>query len=245
MDTSTPAIIQARFGSTRLPGKALLPLGSLTALERVVKGAQAFSDRVVLATSTSAEDNLLEDAARALGIVCVRGPLDDVHERFRVALRHDVCSGSEWFFRVTGDCPLLSPTLARLLLSERAAELDYAYFADDELPRGLAPELVRTSAFLSQKDLSPDECEHVTLALYGRSDAARIKKLDVPDPFRHPRLRLTLDYPEDALLFRNLFALGDMMSAEQAIQILLARPELARLNRHHKTLDPLNPAVPL
>lgn len=243
MDDKTPAIIQARLGSTRLPGKALLRLGSRTALERVVTLSKAFSAQVILATSTSPEDDPLRAAARDLEIPCVRGPLEDVHARYRLALALEECAGSEWFFRVTGDCPLLSPTLARLLLAARSAEVDYAYFADDELPRGLAPELVRTSAFLSSEDLSSEEREHVTLALYGRGDSARVRRLEVPSSFQHPELRLTLDYPEDALLLERLFVVDDSISAEGAIEMLLRRPELAALNRHQRTQIPLTQGV--
>lgn len=235
----TPAIIQARFSSTRLPGKALLRLGSRTALERVVTLSRTFSSLVILATSTSSSDDPLVEAAEGLGILCVRGALDDVHARFRLALAHPECAGAEWFFRITGDCPLLSPALARHLLFERSEEIDYVYFADEELPRGLAPELVRTKAFLSQEELSPEEREHVTLALYGRSDRIRVRKLDVPAPFQHPELRLTLDYPEDAALFERLFAIDDKMSSEGAIFTLLERPDLSALNERRMTHNPI------
>lgn len=238
-EDSVPAIIQARFGSTRLRGKALRKLGSKVALERVITAARRWTSRVIVATSTEAEDDPLVALARECGALCVRGPLDDVHGRYRAALAHPECEGARWFFRVTGDCPLLSETLARRLLEARSDRHDYLYFADDELPRGLAPELVRVHAFLEHGELSPAEREHVTLALYGRGDGARAHKLEVPPVFRHPALRLTLDYPEDAQLFERLFALDDDMSSEAAIATLLARPDLAQINSHAKTTVPV------
>jgi spore coat polysaccharide biosynthesis protein SpsF len=233
-----PAIIQARFGSSRLRGKALLPLGTMSALERVIRRAGLFAKCVLLATSDAPEDEPLEALARSLGTPTVRGPIEDVHARFRLALEHDVCRGAEWFFRVTGDCPLLSERLAKELLEARDDSSDYLYFADEELPRGLAPELVRVSAFVETEPLSAPEREHVTLALYGRADAKRAKKLPIPEIFRHPELRLTLDYAEDARLFEGLFAIDDRISPERAVETLLARPDLSALNRGAETVAP-------
>lgn len=240
-----PAIIQARLGSARLPGKSLRRLGSKTALERVVAAAGQFADPVIVATSTAPADEALVDAAESLGIPCVRGPLEDVYSRYRIALEHPRCLGAEWFFRVTGDCPLLSPTLARLLLSHRSEALDYLYLADDELPRGLAPELVRKHAFLRISKLSSDEREHVTLALYGRGESSRTGKINPPKPFQRPDFRLTLDYPEDAALFDRLFELDDAITAEQAISVLRDRADLSRINSDARTAAPeLRSATP-
>lgn len=238
MEEVVPAIIQARFGSSRLRGKALLPLGTMSALERVIRRVRLFSSRVLLATSSAPEDDPLEALAESLGILTVRGPLEDVHQRFCRALEHEACRQAQWFFRVTGDCPLLSERLATELLAERDDSVDYLYFSDDELPRGLAPELVRTSAFLRTAPQSAPEREHVTLALYGRGDETRTKKLPIPEAFRHPELRLTLDYAEDAVLFEHLFALDDRISPERAVATLIARPDLSAVNRGAETAAP-------
>ncbi len=238
MDDVVPAIIQARFGSSRLRGKALLPLGTMSALERVIRRVRLFSSRVLLATSSAPEDDPLEALAASLGVKTVRGPLEDVHQRFRLALDHESCLGARWFFRVTGDCPLLSEQLANELLEAREDSVDYLYFADEELPRGLAPELVRVSAFVTTEPQSAPEREHVTLALYGRSEAKRTKKLPIPAIFRHPELRLTLDYAEDAQLFERLFAIDDLISPERAVETLLARPDLSALNQGADTVAP-------
>ena len=82
------AVVQARLGSTRLPGKALLDLAGRPMLAHVLERAAAVPgiDQVVLATTVSPEDAALAELARAAGIACVRGGVDDVLDRFHAAL---------------------------------------------------------------------------------------------------------------------------------------------------------------
>lgn len=233
-------VVQARLSSTRLPGKVLLRLAGKSVLERVVDCARAYCDEVVVATSNDASDDALAHECQRLGLRCVRGSLLDVFARFAQVLALPEYAGVEWFFRITADCPLQSRVLARLLLCARSSERDYLYFADDELPRGMAPELVRRAAFASvdQTSLTPDERQHVTLPFYRDGSRYQACKLAVPPDFAHPKLRLTLDYSEDAALFEALFALDPNITSEQAVGHLLAHAELAALNQHRRTSAP-------
>lgn len=235
-------IVQARLSSTRLPGKVLLELGGQTVLSRVVTGARSYCSDVVVATSDDASDDALQSECRRLGVACVRGSLADVFARFTKVLCRPEHADVAWFFRITADCPLHSATLGRKLLAAAAEEphSDYLYLADDELPRGLAPELVRRAAFdsVDGSRLSDDERQHVTLPFYRAGSSFVARKLSVPAELAHPELRLTLDYADDATLFRALFAVEQDMSGDRAVSYLLAHPELARINQHQRTTAP-------
>ena len=236
----TLGIVQARLSSTRLPGKVLMTLGGRSVLERVLACAKRYCAELLVATSTDQSDDAVSRECERLGARCVRGSLSDVFSRFALALSQPEYAEVEWFYRITADCPLQSQLLGEALFSARAELVDYLYFADDELPRGLAPELVRRAAFdaIDAKILSPDERQHVTLPLYRVGSKFRARKLTVPDELSHPELRLTLDYPEDAALFEALFAVDPELTSEQAVRYLLSHPELAALNQHRHTAVP-------
>jgi spore coat polysaccharide biosynthesis protein SpsF len=147
---------------------------------------------------------------------------------------------TEWFARVTADCPLVSPTLAAHLLDHTAADVDLVAVRNEHVTRGLPVELVRRTTFSS---MAPDELdgpqrEHVTLAMYEAPDRYRVRYVDVPPLMDHPELRLTLDYPEDYELLRRLFADDDDLTAEAAVARLLEDPELAEINRSQRQKAP-------
>jgi spore coat polysaccharide biosynthesis protein SpsF len=231
---SVVALVQARTTSTRLPNKVLLPLGETRVIDHVVRRAAGFSQQVVVCTSTDASDDPVEAHCREVGTLCLRGPLENVFLRYRKALLDERVAATEWFARVTADCPFLSVPLAKRLAGAAAeTDLDYLSYDLGQLPLGLAVELVRSATFLSidPDTLDAPEREHVTLALYEQPGRYRVRRLDVPEPMRHPELRLTLDYAEDYELLQRLVDLG-VDSAEAAVARLLADDQLARINRH-------------
>jgi spore coat polysaccharide biosynthesis protein SpsF len=235
-------IVQARLSSKRLPGKVLLRLGHETVLERVVAGARRYCSDVIVATSADRSDDGVQDECRRIGAQCERGSLHDVFSRFAQVLGRPDLRDVAWFFRITADCPLHSAALGQKLLAAAAVtpDSDYLYFADDELPRGLAPELVRRAAFdsVDPAQLTEDERQHVTLPFYRTDSRYRAVRLPVPSELAQPQLRLTLDYPEDAQLFEALFAAKRSMTGDEAVAFLLAHPELSRINQHQRTTAP-------
>src|SRR5450756_411411 len=103
-------VIQARTGSTRLPGKVLEDLGGHPVLEWVVRAAKAATqiDTVIVATSTLAGDDVVAELAESFGVPVVRGSEDDVLSRYVAALD---AYPADAIVRLTADCPLLDPTL--------------------------------------------------------------------------------------------------------------------------------------
>ncbi len=226
------SLIQARLSSSRLPGKTLLPLGRKTVLDHVIDRAAAFSAQVVVCTSTDSSDDRIARHCAARGVTCVRGPLDDVFARFRLALADPRVLRTEWFARVTADCPLLGVSLAHESLAARGNDLDYVSVDPATLPRGLAIELVRRSAFeaIDAASLDGPEREHVTPRFYEQPGRYRCRVLSAPAALRRPDLRLTLDYPEDYVLLQRLFEEGDALTAERAVLRLAGDAYLRTVN---------------
>ena len=227
------AVIQARSGSTRLPGKVLMDLGGRPVLEWVVRAARAATqvDQVIVATSASAGDDAVADLAGSLGVAVVRGSEDDVLSRFVAALD---AHPADAVVRLTADCPLLDPTLIDAVAGAWAASPTHDYVSTVLvrcLPRGLDVELVTAQALRAVDRMATGHDRvHVTSALYADPTAYRLLGLCVTPPADD--LRVTLDTPEDLVLLRALVAeLPDAPPAwREVVAILRARPDLVAIN---------------
>ena len=227
------AVIQARAGSTRLPGKVLEDLGGRPVLEWVVRAARAATqiDTVIVATSTMAGDDAVADLAESLGVPVVRGSEDDVLSRFVAALD---AHPADAVVRLTADCPLLDPTLIDAVAGAWAAAPTHDYVSTVLvrcLPRGMDVELVTARALRAvDRTAVGHDRVHVTSAVYADPTAYRLLGLCVTPPAND--LRVTLDTPEDLVLLRALVAeLPDAPpSWRDVVAILRARPDLVAIN---------------
>lgn len=231
----TVAIIQARAGSTRLPGKILADLGGMSILEWVVRAARASAlvDEVVVATSNGPADDATESAARALGAPVVRGPEDDVLSRFQLAMHEHP---SDLVVRLTADCPLLDPLLvdAAIGLASGPARPDYVSTTlVRTLPRGLDVEVVRSDTLRSLDAVARGHDRvHVTSFVYTHPE--RFACLGVSTLLDGADLRVTVDTPEDLALVRAIVAeLGTQIpTAGSVVSVLRRHPHLIALNAH-------------
>lgn len=229
------AVIQARSSSTRLPGKVLRPLGGRSVLGWVVRAAATAPgvDQVVVATSSDASDDDVALEAARCGAVVVRGPLDDVLERFAVALREHPADA---VIRLTADCPLLDPALIGRLATLWRAEPSLDYVSTTlvrTLPRGFDAELVRAAVLAEQvASATGADREHVTSGIY--SQPSRYSCSGVVVSPAADDLRVTLDTAEDWELLSALVSeLGDGVGDWRAVVGLLrSRPDLVALNAH-------------
>ncbi|WP_191983918.1 cytidylyltransferase domain-containing protein [Amycolatopsis eburnea] len=229
------AVIQARSSSTRLPGKVLRPLAGRSVLGWVVRAAAAAPgvDQVVVATSSDASDDDVAREAARCGALVVRGPLDDVLERFGLALREHPADA---VIRLTADCPLLDPALIGQLAALWRAQPTLDYVSTTlvrTLPRGFDAELVRADVLLEQvASATGADREHVTSGIYARPTRYACSGV-VVSPAADD-LRVTLDTAEDWELLSALVAeLGDRVGDWRAVVALLrARPDLVALNAH-------------
>lgn len=207
MSTRTAVIVQARYGSTRLPGKVMKTLAGRTVLEHVLERCKAVpgADVVCCATTGLAADDSIADAAAALDVEVFRGSEDDVLNRYaRTAAALD----ADIVLRVTSDCPLIDPAICGAVLSLRASvDADFACNnMPPSWPHGLDCE-VFTRGWLERADreaTAPAEREHV--GPYVRTHAAA-KKANLPCPEQDLAGHgWTLDTPDDLAFLEKLFA---------------------------------------
>jgi spore coat polysaccharide biosynthesis protein SpsF len=195
-------VLQARMGSSRLPGKVLAPLGGRSVLAQCIERLVAARvGEVVVATTTRPEDEAVVAEAQAAGATVMRGPVDDVLARFVAAA--DGWTGP-YVVRATADNPLVDIDGAARLLRLLDAGADYA--VEDGLPVGAAVEAMRVEVLREAATLAstPFEREHVTPFI--RQSADRYAVCSVPAPFelRRPSLRLTVDTRHDLQFVRSL-----------------------------------------
>lgn len=202
------AVVQARMGSSRLPGKVLEELGGEPVLGRVLArlGRARELDGVVVAAPAGEADEPVAEAAARAGAAVVRGPLEDVLERYRLAVAEHPCAA---VVRITADCPLIDPGVVDLVVGRwRAGEADYAanVIEPRSFPKGMDTEVISTGALAAagEEATDPYDREHVTPFI--RSRPERFPQLRVAlDPPRDD-VRLTLDTPEDLRVLRELVA---------------------------------------
>lgn len=129
MSAETLAIVQARMGSSRLPGKVLLDLAGKPMIQRVIERVRCAQrvDRVLVATTTDPTDDPIAAFAAAQGLECYRGSLHDVLDRYYQAAK---TQPPRWVVRITADCPFIDPALidqtVQLLTTHREPPLDFA-----------------------------------------------------------------------------------------------------------------------
>ncbi|GAB4080406.1 NTP transferase domain-containing protein [Modestobacter muralis] len=228
------AVVQARMGSTRMPGKVLRPLAGRPVLSWVLRAVaeSGCADEVVVATSTLPEDDAVAELATIEGVAVVRGPVDDVLDRFLLALD---AHPADAVVRLTADCPLLDPALLRSVVGAwRAAPDQHDYVATTlqrTLPRGLDVELVTAAALRTAGRLARDhDRSHVTSYVWSHPADFRLLGLVVAPAAQD--LRVTLDTAEDAALLDAVVAeLGDRAPGwRELVALLRSRPELIALN---------------
>lgn len=195
----TVAIIQARMGATRLPGKVLKPLAGQAALHYVVRAARQIKgiDEVVVATSSAVADDAVAEWCRAAKVEVFRGSEQDVLSRFAGAAK---AARADVVMRLTADCPLLDPTVcAAVLTTLRRGGFDYVNNIDPpSYPDGLDCEAFTADCLLTaDREASlPSEREHVTPFIRSRSHRFRLSSIACPIP-NLEQLRWTLDDPAD------------------------------------------------
>jgi spore coat polysaccharide biosynthesis protein SpsF len=196
-------ILQGRLDSSRLPGKALLPLGGRPMIQRVMEALNRIpADCRILACP---EDSLAAFAplAKAAGFELVSGPKDDVLRRYCIAIRH--CS-ADWVIRATGDNPFVFADAAAAL-SREAQALDADYAGYGALPCGAGVEVVRARALLQAEEEARTgaEREHVCPFLYNHPERFLLHRPLAPKPWQGPGIRLTVDTPEDYERAKGLY----------------------------------------
>lgn len=199
-------VVQARTGSTRLPGKVLQDLGGRPMLRFMLDRLRALDGvDVVVATSTLSRDDVVAEVARAAQCRTVRGPERDVLGRYAIALDE---APAEHVVRLTADCPLMDATLVRQVLDVHlAADADYtSNVFPRTFPKGLDVEVARAAALKAAADEARDQAEreHVMPFIYRRPERFRLTTLRNAEWLGAERW--TVDTADDLEFVRELVA---------------------------------------
>lgn len=233
----TIVIIQARMGSSRLPGKVLKPLGSVDVLTYVTLRCQQISNvaDMIVATSTLKQDDAIVKWCKKHHITVCRGSERDVLDRYVQCAKQ---YNPDYVMRVTADCPFVDYEMANEVVAlMKTAQVDIIDLVGD-IPRGLAVELLSFDAlnYIHKHGKELRHREHVTYYAYEYRDEFTRMEYEVPQNRRHSQLRITLDTQEDYELCQNIanhFA-NPLVSSVEVINYLLAHPDVAKINAHIK-----------
>jgi spore coat polysaccharide biosynthesis protein SpsF len=229
------AIIQARMGSTRLPGKVLRDIAGETMLARVVRRVQLarMPDAVVVATTLAPSDDAIVAECVRLGVPAFRGSEQDVLDRYwQATCTHQ----ADVIVRITADCPLIDPRLVDYVVAAfLEGQPDYASnVLERTYPRGLDAE-VMTLATLERAWREAEQTyqrAHVTPYIYQNPD--RFRLLSVRADADYSAYRWTVDTPEDLAFVQAVYArLRDKPAAPWTVvlTLLTGEPDLAEMNR--------------
>jgi len=228
-------VVQARMGSSRLPGKVLMDLDGKPVVDHVLGRASAIPGiaEVCLATSIDPLNDELAESVSKSGYRVVRGSEQDVLGRFMLAVSE---TGADAIMRVTADCPLLDPQVCGDVLALLdGKETPYASNVEKaEWPHGLDCEAVTAEA-LAPSDRSTqaaDEREHVTLWIRRHKD---LRRAYLPGPGGAvAEQRWVVDYPEDLAMLRELMPLlrplGPMPGWRDIARVCEENPGLGKMN---------------
>lgn len=268
MPSRVIAIIQARMGSSRLPGKVLLDIAGRPMLERVVaRTSRATSvNQVLVATTTDASDDPVADCCDSMSVPYTRGSLHDVLDRYYQAAKP---SEADVIVRVTGDCPVIDP----LLIDECVTTLLEGTF--DFTCNRLPPPFTRTYPIGLDTEVCTFQAldcawkeatqtfhrEHVMPYLYEgvvlKAVSDRVSAGVSPRRFKIAQMhhnvdygayRWTVDTPEDLEFMRQVYARfhgRDDFSWKEVLDLVHNQPELMNINAgvKHKTLKDIDERV--
>lgn len=233
------AIIQARMGSTRLPGKVLKPLGDSCVLDYVVSRSKKIKevDKVIVATTTLDNDLPIVNWCKENEVEYFRGSESDVLERYYECIK---LYNPDYFIRITSDCPFVDYEMANGIIEVmKKNPSDYVKINGKEcLPRGLGVEMFSVEAleYIFEHGKETRHREHVTYYGYEFHDEFKITEYTAPESLYHPNLRITLDTPEDYLLLQEVSKQirDKWISSQKVLEFLLEKPEIAKINAEIK-----------
>lgn len=228
----TVAIIQARMGSTRLPGKVMNDLRGKTVLQHVIERVQSSGVEVMIATTDKPADDKIAKEAEELGVQYFRGSEDDVLSRYFFAAKQ---AEADLVVRITSDCPLYDGELLKRMLAYRKDEDYLSNCHERRFPRGLDTEIFTFAALEKafNEAVEQPQREHVTPYIWQHPEVFKLRDYKRQPNISH--MRWTLDTQEDWQMISAVYdALykGKVFSTVQAVRFLEKHPEIQALNAH-------------
>jgi spore coat polysaccharide biosynthesis protein SpsF (cytidylyltransferase family) len=197
-------IIQARMGSTRLPGKVMMAVSGKPLIGHMIDRLRQAKlvDRIIVATSTDSSNDGMCDYLKNIGIDVFRGSEDDVLERFYLAAKlYDL----KYIVRLTADCPLVDPQIVDRFISEYFTQKADYLASGQTWAEGLDTEVfsfpLLETAYKNARKSS--EREHPTLYFHNHPQLFNIvKSLSPTDDSKY---RITVDEPQDLEVVKHVF----------------------------------------
>jgi spore coat polysaccharide biosynthesis protein SpsF len=236
-------VVQARSGSTRLPGKVLLPVAGAPLLERMLERIRAARTPLdlVVATTWEEEDAAISELCESIGVPCFRGhPRDLLDRHYRVGLAF----GAEAVVKIPSDCPLIDHAVIDRVLHEYLDDPCRYDFVSNlhpaTYPDGNDVEVFSFAALegAHREATRPLDREHTTPYLWDQPEKFRLSNvawesgLDLS--MSH---RFTVDYPEDyelvSAVYAALYREGEVFSLPEILAFLEARPDVFRMNARY------------
>ncbi|WP_372766431.1 cytidylyltransferase domain-containing protein [Pseudoalteromonas sp.] len=229
------AFVQARMGSTRLPGKVMKSLNDKPVIIHIVERLRLSQniDDIVVLTSTNPENKELIECLQAYGVKVFAGDEENVLARFQAAL---LLYPADAIVRITGDSPLVDPIICDQLIDafyqERA---DYAYLSE-WFAEGVDCEVISAQKLkqLDSHSLRPSEQEHVTLHFYENNDG-KFQCIEMKNQQDDSHYRYTLDSFEDWQVIEALYQANHNvreMNYQSVKSFFDQHPEIKSLNQH-------------
>lgn len=232
------AIIQARMGSTRLPGKVMMDLCGSPVIEHVVNrlSKSELIDEIIIATSIDSNNKPLIDFCIKNDISYFVGSEDDVLDRYYQTAKENNLNDNDIVIRITSDCPLIDPIIVDKVIREHISKNnDYTTnVLECTYPDGLDCEVFNFNILKetwNDANLSSQR-EHVTLYIRDNPDKFKLGNVKNDEDFSD--LRWTLDEKEDFVfineIYKNLYNENSFFTMNDIVNLLDEKPELLEIN---------------
>ena len=231
-------LITVRSGSTRLPGKAVIPIyRDVPLLEHIINRAKKskLADEIIVCTTILEEDDKIFKIAEKCGVLLFRGSVDDKLERWNNAVeKYQI----ECFATMDGDDPLCVPELIDKSLKQIISE-NVDFIESTEVVTGLFTYAIKSSALKKVCELKDSSKTEMMWTYFKDTGFFKMQQLkDIPVKLKRNDIRLTLDYPEDLELFRIIFSKisgEENIDIDSVIDLLNDNVEIRDINFHRQS----------
>ena len=235
------ASIEARMGSSRLPGKVLKTFGEETALSLLLKRLKKskYLDDIIVSTTTESRDDIICNWCLGNNIQFFRGDEKDVLDR--VVKSHEKMK-SDLVVEITGDCPFTDPKIIDLgIKTFIKKDVDIVTNCGNNLswPIGMYVQVfpLNKLKWVNENISDPYVHEHVSIYFYENTKKYKIHEIFAPKNLSFPNIRMVLDYEEDYIFLNKLFDIlklehGLFFSLEDIMKVLNKYPEFLDINKH-------------
>ena len=228
------AIIQARTGSTRLPGKVLMPIVGKPVLWHIVNRLKYCRniDAIVVATTNKISDKPIIETAKEIGVDAFAGSEEDVLDRYYQAAKK-FCA--KVVVRITADCPLLDPKIVDTVIDYYLTHsVDYVN-TGPSFPEGVDNEVFSFDSLKKawENAKKPFEREHVSIYIHEHPEIFEIATIE--NDIDLSQVRFSVDRLEDIIvvrkIFENLYREGEVFHLNDVLNFLQNHPEIKEINK--------------